>query len=472
MSRFLVGMDTMDRDEFMERIDTGVPVDDSIPGNGRVLLLYSPKALPNSTTDPLANCHNLKVVLTEPKHDYHCLAIAGQWSSYHVHRFMRIPPWNETRWPNKNDNPLNPSAPLRYVGRQQHEDGHTPHVPSTSQSLTYYSVLQAYLAQLPSLLEQVRPLAASASEAHGVVVILVCNWGQSELLANFACSSSTDRASILVFCTDTDTYELATKLGLRAIHVQDAFGDMPTEAARSYGDKRFTGMMLAKVYCVHLVSLLGYDLLFQDVDVVWYDNPLPYLKANTTTDLIFQDDGAHSPRYAPYSPNSGFYFCRHNARTEFFWSTLARAGDEILMTGSHQSVLNTILADQASSRGLTVKILGRYDEQVGDLFPGGFHYHRRKDFMKKLMLGERKPFVFHMSWTKNKDNKQKFFQQMGKWHLKDQCIGPKPSEMDVTDLRAHCCSAEPLFTCHYRDKPSWKPCKQSPPIDKGKPSFW
>ena len=53
---------------------------------------------------------------------------------------------------------------------------------------------------------------------------------------------------------------------------------MPKEAAREYGDDTFRTMMFAKVYCVHMVSVLGHDLLFQDVDVVWYQNPLSFFQ--------------------------------------------------------------------------------------------------------------------------------------------------------------------------------------------------
>lgn len=64
-------------------------------------------------------------------------------------------------------------------------------------------------------------------------------------------------------------------------------------------------MMLAKVISVQLVSLLGYDLLFSDVDVVFYKNPLTYFNGPDSPvkqhDVIFQDDGSRTLRYAPVS---------------------------------------------------------------------------------------------------------------------------------------------------------------------------
>lgn len=141
---------------------------------------------------------------------------------------------------------------------------------------------------------------------------------------------------------------------------------MPSEAAKGYGDRRFVAMMLAKVFCVQMVSALGYDFLFQDVDIVWYKHPLEYFDKNPGFDIYFQDDGAHSTRYAPYSANSGFYYVRHNDRTQFFLTSVLMAGDLVIKTDSHQQALIALLAEHASLYGLRVKVLSRDLEE----FPG------------------------------------------------------------------------------------------------------
>jgi hypothetical protein len=91
-----------------------------------------------------------------------------------------------------------------------------------------------------------------------------------------------------------------------------------------------------------------------------------------------------------------------------------------------------------------------------------------------MVQGKNHPFLFHMSWTKNKDNKINFFQQMGDWYVQDQCIHKPVSEIQgiASDFDASCCSAEPLFSCHYSDKPSKTSCKGSPTIDKWGRAFW
>lgn len=79
---------------------------------------------------------------------------------------------------------------------------------------------------------------------------------------------------IILFATDPETHMLATSMGLHSYYSERIFSNMPKEAAKEYADDTFRLMMFAKVYCVHIVSQLGYDFLFQDVDVIWYKNPL------------------------------------------------------------------------------------------------------------------------------------------------------------------------------------------------------
>jgi hypothetical protein len=243
-------------------------------------------------------------------------------------------------------------------------------------------------------------------------------------------------------------------------------------------------MMHAKVVAVQLINFMGYDCLFQDVDVHWYRNPLMAFQ-NTSSklndfDILFQDDGQRSLRYAPYYANSGFYYIRYNDRTRFLLTSLLVQGDVIIKTGSHQQLLASLLADHASWTGLKVKVLGF------EGYPGGFSYHNRPGHIRKIISGEdTQAEIFHMSWTENKDDKLRYMKQMGMWHLKEECISKKlhditnssskttlqkDTEEEVFNL---CCSIEPLISCHYRDTPSVKDCSSSPPMNgEQSASFW
>jgi hypothetical protein len=82
------------------------------------------------------------------------------------------------------------------------------------------------------------------------VFFRVCNFGQSQLLLNFACAARArglDVSNVLVFATDQETKDLAESVGLTAFFDKRNFGSMPQKAAESYGDVVFTTMMLSKV---------------------------------------------------------------------------------------------------------------------------------------------------------------------------------------------------------------------------------
>merc|ERR1719223_562545 len=161
----------------------------------------------------------------------------------------------------------------------------------------------------------------------------------------------------------------------------------------------------------------------------------------------------------------------------------------IIQSHSHQQALVQLMAEHASLFGLRVKVLSRDMDE----FPGGWHYHRKnKNYMKKLLKEGITPYIFHMSWTNNKDNKVKFLQQMGQWHVRDVCIAQtrnkiaeenvdgadsgelgadENGDMNSIMLFEPCCLAKPNIVCHYRDKPSIFNCSEKDPIDKGGLSF-
>ena len=70
---------------------------------------------------------------------------------------------------------------------------------------------------------------------------------------------------------------------------------------------------------------------------------------------------------------------------------------------------------------------------------------------------------------------------MGEWYVTDQCISKTAGEILTAQgipndgdspLVQPCCAAEPIFSCHYKDKPSKLPCKDSESIDRNGRSFW
>ena len=348
LSKVFYGASTVRRENFIQQFDIGVPWNEPKPDATDVLVMYqSAESLPSdyyekdassrpnvhsstaaadgdgghptpmspirvsydSADEATTNCHSMKVILIEPNTKHECVALVPQWESFHVQHFLRILPENMTSSRNKNPKPPHFQAnyPLRIVSRHDTLSGKTkPRIPIAYQNKKYWLMLLDYLSKLSATLERLKPLAetvvTSSNNFHRskTIVVMVCNFGQSELFMNFVCSArarNIDVSNILLFATDQDMYRLAQSLHITTFEVQDAFGEMPTGAAKVYGDRVFQGMMLSKVYCVHLISALGYDVLFQDVDVVWYRNPIEYFQSKQSGDFDFYfQDGTYNQR--------------------------------------------------------------------------------------------------------------------------------------------------------------------------------
>jgi len=487
------GITKIDRQEFMSNFDYGTPNDglspvliihhgaNSLPTSHPDSEKLSNSIVPMSVSDAAENCDFMHV-FTVPKYKARmCTAMVENFENWHVQKWMRQKP---------EGGGLDPTQPLRVVNRPMTEKGRrTFKVPDAKMIKKNWEILERYFRNFDSVVEELKPIAEKVA-VKNTIIVMTCNMGQSELLMNFVCnarSKGLDVSNVLVFPTDQETKDLAEGLGLATFHDEKNFGHLPKGEARHYADKTFTAMMFAKVVCVQMINHLGYDLLFQDVDVVWNKNPLEYFHDPENKfhdfDMYFQDDGAHSRRYAPYSANSGFYYVRNNYETRYFFVSLLYAGDLILVYNSHQEPLIQIMTEHASQYRLKVKVLDREMDE----FPGGWHFNspRKKAFMKKIAKGEVDNYIFHMSWTNNKTNKIKYFQQMGEWYISDVCVQKTRAtileekaisgEQDGDQagvLMQPCCLAEPQIVCHYRDKPSKIPCTDSPPIDKNKRSFW
>ena len=134
---------------------------------------------------------------------------------------------------------------FRYVSRHHATNGRKSNSPSAQALVESFGTgLTSYIEKLPHTLKRLQPIAAKVAGNDNTIVVLVCNFGQSELLFNFVCSARSrdlELSKILLFATDQDISDLATSLGITVFDVQDAFGDMPTAAARAYGDKTFAG---------------------------------------------------------------------------------------------------------------------------------------------------------------------------------------------------------------------------------------
>jgi len=187
--KFASGLQFVDRDDFATTFDSGVPLDETTKGNDRVLILYSdPKAFPTkkneegllSAVDATSNCKNLHVVLTHDRQEQ-CIAIMGQYESFHIQKFMRV--GDQGFGKGKADANL----PLKYASRGHQQNGRiSAKIPSRDATREHWENLVSYLQTLDKALEDLEPVLKQVvgDDENNTVIVLVCNFGQSELLFN------------------------------------------------------------------------------------------------------------------------------------------------------------------------------------------------------------------------------------------------------------------------------------------------
>lgn len=281
------------------------------------------------------------------------------------------------------------------------------------------------------------------------VVVMVVNAGEMDLFANFACSCRVNNISmrnVVVFSGSEDILPLLESLGAIGLYDNDAFARVSRNASFEYLDNIFIDMMWYKSFSVWLLLKMRYNVLFQDVDLVWYRDPVSYfhtasktqhadggaaaaskmmmngegdgrmpldysLRSSSAVDVVRQvdadswgnslnylppadaylsDDGQRSLRYTPFFANSGFYYLVANERTEYFAWSILTAFDLLHITGSHQNVFTIRLIESLDLAGLNPKLLSLRE------FPAGIKLHHDKPYMRAIRDKHEHPFIFHM----------------------------------------------------------------------------
>ena len=165
------------------------------------------------------------------------------------------------------------------------------------------------------------------------------------------------------------------------------------------------------------------NVVFQDVDLVWFKEPFSWFQKygdyaatahhnGERPDAYFSDDGQRgSIRYSPFYANSGFYYLINSPRTLYFAYSVMTSFDLMQSTGSHQNVFTLRLSEGLDMAFLQPKLLSLYD------FPTGVVYHHDKKYMEKIIAGKSQAHHFHMCWTADKSQKLKFFRLAKMWYI-------------------------------------------------------
>jgi len=392
---------------------------------------------------------------------YQCLAVVTVNSNF-TYNLLHMEPPEKPKKQSKGDED---SQTQSYGGRKRSSSNNVPvltnvtgffdKVASDIGRMKLAENMVSLLPHLPSL-EAVISSRLHERNLHpgDDVVVMVVNAGEMDLFANFACSCRVNNISmrnVVVFSGSDDILPLLEALGAIGLYDNNAFARVSRNASFEYLDSIFIDMMWYKSFSVWLLLKMRYNVLFQDVDLVWYRDPVSYFhtagktkthrvdgggaavsqmskgdgrihhdansmqldtrKLPSAVDVIGQvdadswgnslnylppadaylsDDGQRSLRYTPFFANSGFYYLVANERTEYFAWSILTAFDLLHITGSHQNVFTIRLIESLDLAGLNPKLLSLRE------FPAGIKLHHDKPYMRAIRDKHEHPFIFHM----------------------------------------------------------------------------
>jgi hypothetical protein len=235
VSQYMAGAVRIEKDDFITKFDYGIPMDKGKSHNSEVLLFYNtPKSLPSKDSiqkvaqmetghglellpvdQATQNCDTMNIInLSNPGNTRQCLAVVGNYESYHMQRWMRVP----------ERGPIDASKPFRAVSRGHLSNGNQEFKPPNLEMVRkHWDVLKKYFASIDETIAKLKPLTESTAKDN-TIVVMTCNMGQSELLVNFVCNSKAKGLpieNVLVFPTDKETKELAEGLGLTTYYHEE-----------------------------------------------------------------------------------------------------------------------------------------------------------------------------------------------------------------------------------------------------------
>ena len=260
------------------------------------------------------------------------------------------------------------------------------------------------------------------------IVVMVVNEGEIDLFYNYACSMQTHNMTlekVLVFAASGSIVPVIEATGATAVYDEN-FAPVAKDASIGYLDRVFVDMMWYKAFSVYMILRAGFNVLFQDVDLVWFKDPFPYFEryleesvqfsaTGERTNGFFSDDGQRGLRYSPFFANSGFFYLLTSQKSiNLAWSILT-AFDTLVTSGSHQNVLTMRLQEGLWLTNFRSKLLPLQK------FPTGIQFHHNPAYMTDMKRGIEQPYNFHMCWTQTKDDKLENFKSVNMWYLKPQC---------------------------------------------------
>lgn len=146
--------------------------------------------------------------------------------------------------------------------------------------------VNAFLSQRENLIELFlkemgNPFDETAPSKRRTVIAMVANEGVLDFLLNFICSAKAAKINVedvVIFLGQEEYVDLIHAMGAKAFY-HPSMGEVPRNAAATYADRTFTKLMWMKVTAVYVALNSGFNIIFQDTDLVWIKDPSNYFQS-------------------------------------------------------------------------------------------------------------------------------------------------------------------------------------------------
>ncbi|XP_059446879.1 uncharacterized protein LOC132178460 [Corylus avellana] len=250
-------------------------------------------------------------------------------------------------------------------------------------------------------LESLLPLIADKNKT---IVLAVAGYSYKDMLMSWACRLRRLLIKNFMICAlDQETYWFSILQGLPVFKDPLAPSNISFNDCH-FGTKCFQRVTKVKSRMVLKILKLGYNVLLSDVDVYWFENPLPLLYSFGPAVLVAQSDEYKKtgPINMPRRLNSGFYFAHSDDSTI---AAMEKVVKHAATSGLSEqpSFYDTLCGEGGSNRvgdktcvepetNLTVYFMDR------NLFPNGAYLDLWQKKNVKAACLKRGCLVLHNNW--------------------------------------------------------------------------
>lgn len=281
-----------------------------------------------------------------------------------------------------------------------------------------------------------KDLLPHVANDHKILTLVAVSHLYRDMLMSFICNlRRLHLPPPLVAALDLETYAFGVEMGLAVFYDPKTqfqgrgFDSGFNSSLCVYGTQCFRSITKLKSRLVLQVLQLGYSVLWSDVDIIWFKDPLPQFEASGPGTFPVQSDmpltcqpnnGANGTNVLGGAINSGFYFARAEPKViEAFQAIIAHG---ITTNSTEQPSFYAVLCGEGGANtdgdkecvwpknGLRTIFLPR------KLHPNGriFFLWRQLDTVRKcLALG---CSTLHNNWMFGRNNKSLRAKEKGLWY--------------------------------------------------------